>query len=215
MGQYLGGLLLFTGSCCHYLCLFISGVSGLYLPWLPELLHGQRREEAGGLRRARESSGADSPHAGHQPHQYHSRGAPKPRHQLPRQHPSQRHHSNRGPRHGHLLVGGGTRQQGLWRFTGDAVWLLRSRPPPVSRYAHSPPRQLIQLGVPGTCGGGARTRQLQWQAIVRVALRQSPETAPCLWSCIQMQWEGGNRRRCSVTVCAEISFQFCFLLDGG
>lgn len=155
---------------CYWSHSVFSGLPGLHLPRLPELVHGQWREEAGGLRRARESSGADPAHAGHQPHQYRRSGPAQPGHQLPGQHPPQRHHSHGGACHGRLPIWGGARQPGLWRFAGDAVWLLRSGPPSpsaVSSHTHSPTPTTTTAAPPSPCwvaspigsySGGARTK---------------------------------------------------------
>lgn len=180
--------------------LFCSGMSGLYLPRLSKLLHGQRREEAGGLCCPRESPGADSPHAGNQPHQYHGGSAPRSSHQLSREHPSQRHHGNGGTGHSRLSVGGGTWQQGLRRFTGDAVRLLRS----VSQL------QRTFLAAPAPPAGRAWDLQGQSQNKAATVTGASLLAA---WKCTMRVGlhTGAERkqeqRRCSVTVCAEISFQ--------
>lgn len=102
-----------------------SGMSGLYLSRLPELLHGQRWEKARGLRCARESLGADAAHTRHQPHQHHSGcGTPQPGdHQHPSEQPPQCCHSNGGPRdHGLPVPQPPTRVQ-LWGQPGAADWM--------------------------------------------------------------------------------------------
>lgn len=69
--------------------------------------------------------------------------------------------------------------------------------------AHSSPQQLLQLGVPGTCGGQSQNKaatvtgasQLAaWNCTMLVVLHTDAERKQ-------------EQRRCSVTVCAEISFQ--------
>lgn len=98
---------------------------GLYLSRLPELLHGQRWEEARGLRCARESLGADAAHTRHQPHQHHSScGAPQPgNYQHPCEHPPQCRHSNGDPRDHGLPVPQPPARSQLWGQPGATDWM--------------------------------------------------------------------------------------------
>ncbi|XP_077417907.1 E3 ubiquitin-protein ligase MSL2a isoform X2 [Vanacampus margaritifer] len=103
-----------------------QGVPGLHLPRLPELVHGQRREEAGGVRRAREGAGADAADAGHQPHQHHGgrRPAQPGGQRPPRRHAAQRGHGDRRARRHRLPVGGQPAQGPRLRGQpGAAHWL--------------------------------------------------------------------------------------------
>lgn len=104
---------------------YSSGLLGLYLPRLPELLHGQRWEEAGGLRSSRESPGTDTAHARHQPHQHHGGSStPQPGdHQHPCKQPPQRLHSNRNSRDHSFPGPQSPTRAHLWGQPGAADWL--------------------------------------------------------------------------------------------